>query len=69
MADQTSCLQEVAVGRTRGAGAGREGYPQGVVWLGGGKAAAGQAQNEVGRERSSRLHITGGQGLAGCGLR
>ena len=30
------------MGRTRGAGAGREGHPQGVVWPGGGKAAAGR---------------------------
>ena len=55
------------MGRTRGAGAGREGHPQGVVWPGGVKATAGQAQDEVGRQRSSRRHITGGQGLAGCG--
>ena len=40
------------MGRTRGAGAGREGHPQGVVWQGGGKAAAGQVQDEVGRQRT-----------------
>ena len=56
------------MGRTRSAGAGREGHSQGVVWPGVGKEAAGQAQDEVGRQRSSRRHITGGQGLAGCGL-
>ena len=57
------------MGRTRTAGAGRERHPQGVVWPGGGKAAAGQAQDEMGRQRSLRRHITGGQGLAGCGLK
>ena len=56
------------MGRTLGAGAGREEHPQGVVWPGGGKATAGQAQDEVDRQRSSRRYITGGQGLAGCGL-
>ena len=35
------------------------GHPQGVVWPGGGKAATGQAQDEVGRQCSSRRHITG----------
>ena len=64
---QCDYVQEVAVGRTRGADAGKERHSQGVVWPGGGKAAAGQTQDEVGRQRSSRRHITGGQRLAGLG--
>ena len=60
-------VKEAVVGRTRGAGARKEGDLQSPVRESDREAAPGEAKDAVGRQCASGCHIPGGQGSAGFG--